>query len=438
MTGWRLYAGMLGGAALVGALVALLLSGGFGSLGGVARVSPSGSPPATIVPRSASPTVRSTPSPSPSEVPSPSPSGTPDLTDLVRPERSVRPIAGTTLLLPMTAGLDGTTFVAIPVSAVSPRPSGSPRPSPTGPSSAPATLGTVGPSAGYALRADGVLLAVALVTGPDASRIALWDLRTGSVEWLSPDEPDIKNVTPVWSADGSLLYYASSYYASSQGTTDLGVWRIRVDGTQRTLVRRPVSGGSAVTLVGLTPDGAGLSYSYVRAGGSANVLDLRTGTDRAFDDTTAAAVLAWREARPRALVSVGGGAARPPGTLTLWDDIAGTKKVLLGPDKAGSPDGVGAADFDPTGTRIAVAAYSKIRELESRALDLIDLNGTGRTVITGTEAAEQLLWFRAGIVFTRKSASGGTDVLLIPPTGGTPVTLYSAPGAIGTLTFVSP
>ena len=433
MTGWRLYAGMLGGAALVGALVALLLSGGFSSLGGVARVSPSGSPLATIVSRSASPAARATPLPSPSESPSPSPSGAPDLTELVRPERSVRPISGTTLLLPMTGGLDGTTFVAIPVSAASPRPSGSPRPSPTASGGAPVTLGTIGPSAGYALRADGVLLAVALATGPDASRIALWDLRTGAVRWLTPDEPDIRIVTPVWSADGALLYYASS-----QGTTDLGVWRIRVDGTERTLVRRPASGGSAVTLVGLTPDGVGVSYSYVRAGGSANILDLRTGTDRAFDDTTAASVLAWREARPRALVSVGGGAARPPGTLTLWDDIAGTKKVLLGPDKAGSPDGVGGADFDPTGTRIAVAASSKIGELESSALELIDLNGNGRTVITGTEGAEQVLWFRAGIVFTRKSASGGTDVLLIPPAGGTPVMLYSTPGAIGTLTFVSP
>ena len=49
-----------------------------------------------------------------------------------------------------------------------------------------------------------------------------------------------------------------------------------------------------------------------------------------------------------------------------------------------------------------------------------------------------MLWFRAGIVFTRRTASGGTDVLLIPPSGGTPVTLFSDPGQLGKLAFVSP
>ena len=137
-------------------------------------------------------------------------------------------------------------------------------------------------------------------------------------------------------------------------------------------------------------------------------------------------------------MTVGGGAAQPPGTLTPWDDIAGTKKTLLGPGIAGSPDGVYGADFDPTGTRIVIAAYARIGGIKGSALNLIDLNGGNRTVISGSEGAQQVLWFRAGIVFTRKSASAGTDVLLIQPAGGTPVTLYSAPGEIGKLTFVSP
>ena len=96
------------------------------------------------------------------------------------------------------------------------------------------------------------------------------------------------------------------------------------------------------------------------------------------------------------------------------------------------------ADFDPTGTRIVIAAYARIGGIKGSALNLIDLNGGNRTVISGSEGAQQVLWFRAGIVFTRKSASAGTDVLLIQPAGGTPVTLYSAPGEIGKLTFVSP
>jgi len=291
----------------------------------------------------------------------------------------------------------------------------------------------VGRNNGWQLRADGTLLAISFATAPDTARLATWNLRTDAVEWLTPDEPGVNQSTPVWSADGALLYYASS-----RGTTDLGLWRIRTDGTQRTLVRRPDGSGSTIALQGLTPDGTGLVWSFVRAGGSANVLDLGSGTDRAFDDTTAGSVVAWRTTRPRALVAVGGGAAQPPGTLALWDDIAGTKKVLLGPDVAGSPDGVYGADFDPTGTRIVIAAYSRIGAFEGSALNLIDPAGGGRTIIAGSEGAQQVLWFRAGIVFTRRSATGGTDVLIIQPSGGTAVTLYSDPGQIGKLTFVSP
>jgi len=45
-------------------------------------------------------------------------------------------------------------------------------------------------------------------------------------------------------------------------------------------------------------------------------------------------------------VTVGEGAAEPPGTLVLWDEVSGTKKTLLG---------IGAID--------------------GSALNLIDLNG---------------------------------------------------------------
>jgi hypothetical protein len=181
-----------------------------------------------------------------------------------------------------------------------------------------------------------------------------------------------------------------------------------------------------------------LVWSLEKIGGTVSVFDLLTSTDRTFDDSTAASLEAWRSNRPRALISTGAVGTQPATTLTLWDDISGTKKVLIGPDIAGSPDSVLGADFDPTGTRIAIAAYSKIGEIEGSALNLIDLNGANRTVIVGSEGAQQVLWFRAGIVFTRRTATGGTDVMLIQPSGGTPVTLYSDPGQIGKLQFVSP
>lgn len=87
-------------------------------------------------------------------------------------------------------------------------------------------------NAGWRLRADAGALAVALGPVGGHIHVAVWDLQSGVTEWLTPDEPEVTRSTPIWSFDGSLLYYASTC-----GTTDLGIWRIRADGTQNTLIR---------------------------------------------------------------------------------------------------------------------------------------------------------------------------------------------------------
>ena len=430
MKAWRLSLAVIGLAALAGALVALALSGGFRGGEGTSRVSSSAT--ASVTRRaSATPTPRPTASAAATVTAVPSASGSPELSALVQPARDARRLTGTTLIVPVLRVPSDTTFVTVPVAAV-PIASPSPRPSPSAAGGA-LTLGTLARNSGLQVRPDGTVVAVALATGSDTVRIATWDLRSGATEWVTADEAGVRNTTPVWSADG-----ASVYYASARGTSDLGIWRIRADGSQRTLVRRP-GPGAPVSLVGLTPDGSGLVWSAEQAGGTVNVFDLASGAERPFDDTTAATALAWREARPRALVAVGGGAGQPGArTLVLWDDVTGTKRTLLGPEIANSPDSVLAADFDPTGTRIVIVASSRIGELEGSALNLIDLSGKDRTVLAGSEGAQQVLWFRAGIVFTRRGVSGGTDILLISPSGGTPALLYSAPGEIGKLQFVSP
>jgi WD40 repeat protein len=287
------------------------------------------------------------------------------------------------------------------------------------------------------MRADGQRFAASFDATTDTARIAVWDLRSGAVVWVTPNEPTVRHVTPVWSADGSLLYYAAGTDAS--GAPDLGIYRMRADGTGRPeLIRRPDASSPGTRLIGLTPDGAGLVWSSVRPGGTVTVLDLQSGTERAFEDTVAASLEAWRTSRPRALVASGASGLQAPTTLTLWDDVSGAKRILLGPDLPGSPTGVYGADFDPTGTRIVVVAYSRIGEIEGSALNLIDLNGLNRTVIAGSEGAQQVLWFRAGIAFARRSATGGTDLMIIQPAGGVPVTLVSAAGSLGRIAFVSP
>lgn len=433
MEGWRLYAGMIGLAALTGTLVALVLSGG----PRLPEGRPSASASARVLVLSPTPSVRPTATPPLTPSPSPTPSLTTrsDLPGLLHPLTATWRPTVTSLLFGRSAGAGGTTIVALPLltGAPTPGPSGSARPSASAPAAAaPIPLVSFGASDGWQLRPDGSQLAISLQTADGTARLATWNLRTGATRWVTEDEPGVRQVTPVWSADGSLLYYVAS-----RGTTDLGIFRVRADGTARTLLRPPDAKFAGVTLSGLTPDGAGLAWSYTRAGGSVAVFDLQTGRDRAFDDDTAAAILSWRPTRPRALVAVGGGAGSAGGALVLWDDLATTRRVLI-PAQAGSPSGVLAADWDPTGTRIASAVTDRSGSSETSSLLTLDATGGARAAIAGTDGANAVLWLRAGIVFSRQSGSGGTDLVLVAPSGAAATVLYSDPGPLARLTFAAP
>jgi len=276
------------------------------------------------------------------------------------------------------------------------------------------------------------VLVVSLETAEGTARLATWNLRTGATRWVTDDEPGVRQATPVWSVDGSVIYYAAS-----RGTADLGIFRIRADGTAKTLLRAPDPKFAGVTLTGLTPDGAGLAWSYTRAGGSADVFALQSGRDRAFDNDSGAAILSWRPVRPRALVKVGGGAGFAGGALVLWDDLAATSRVLV-PAQAGSPSGVLAADWDPTGSRIAAAVTERTGSTETSSLLTLDATGDERTAIAGTDGANAVLWLRSGIVFGRPTGSGGTDLVLVSPSGTGMTVIYSDTGPLSRLTFAAP
>jgi len=293
-------------------------------------------------------------------------------------------------------------------------------------------LVSFGASGGWQTRADGSVLAISLETAAGSARLATWNLRTGVTRWVTDDEPGVRQVTPVWSVDGSLLYYAAA-----RGTTDLGIFRVRADGTAKTLLRAPDAKFAGVALTGLTADGSGVAWSYARAGGSVDVFDLRSGRDRAFDDAAAAAALSWRPTRPRALVKVGGCCAGfSGGALTLWDDLAPSSRVLI-PAQADSPSGVLAADWDPTGTRIVASVTERSGGSETSSLLTLDPSGAARRPIAGTEGATAVLWLRAGIIYARTTGAG-TDLVLVSPDGGPGIALYSDDGPIEQLTFAAP
>ena len=206
------------------------------------------------------------------------------------------------------------------------------------------------------LRQDGGALAASVRNGSDSSRIVVWDVLSDSARWLTDDQSGVFDDGPVWTPDGSAVYYGE-HSATATTYTDRGIFRINLDGGLPVLVHGPDgNGGSPVRL---TPDGRWLIWTRSQAGGSTDVLDLTTGENKSFDITGTSGEIAWRAARPRALVMSGGCCAgRPGGQLILWDDISGESQEIIG-SKAAPLVFTGTADWDPTGTLIAAAGFER-------------------------------------------------------------------------------
>ena len=366
-----------------------------------AQIVPSRTPSATVVALTASPTA------TPTSATTPTPSAPrEDLAARFHPlvQAGWRP-GGPIVVLETSNGIDAS-LVAVSVAT---------------PPSSPMPLATFAGYATWQLRADGTALAVSLQVSADTSRIATWDLITGALRWVTPDEPGVQVGGPVWSMDGASIYYGSSR-PTPTSYTDLGILRIAVDGTGRTVIHGADANGGLPR--SLTPDGRGLAWSRTRAGGSVDVVDLATGADRAFDPSAAGSAASWRAARPRVLVISGNCCAGyPGGALHLWDDIASTETVLLGPT-VGPRLAVGAADWEPTGDRIAVVVYDRVNAPNISSIAILDPRSGARQAVAGTEGAVQVRWLPSGIVYNTSTFGGPNDLILIAPDGTSRTTLY--------------
>lgn len=381
----------------------------------VACTAPSGSTPSPSV--SSTPTIAVSPSPSASPASSPRD----DLASLLRVRGGSWRPTGTTLLFEEPNGPSGTILYAVPIS---------------GPAVA-VPIADLGIHNGWQIRPDGSLLVISLVVDRTTARIATLDLRSGSTRWVTPDEPGVTLISPVSSPDGQLIYYSAS--TAGAISTDLGLFRVGLNGAARTRVRLP--DGTGIALRRVTPDSDGLVFEHVRAGGSTDVLDLATGSTRTFNDNEVSGEASWRLSRPRALVLTGICCAGPPGgngTLWLWDDISGSRELILGP--TGTPRvAVDSADWDPGGTRLVASVYDRSQGTfgSESSLVIVDPKGGAPAAIPETANGHVLRWIGDGIVFVRTSAQGGTDVLLAPG-AGRPHVIYSDPRGLGRLTLVLP
>lgn len=382
----------------------------------ISACSSSGPPAATSAASSPTPTSTIAASATPSAATaSPTgralPPGITDLAQVFKPLASGWRPTGTTLLIARAVVSGDITLVAVPLG-------------PRG--SAPTPIVSFVPDT-WALRGDGGALAVSVWTGHGA-RIAIWDVRSGAARWLTADEPGKSARSPLWSKDGISIYYA----LSADDGKSLGMFQIGADGSGLRQIREAEGFGG--TPEGLTPDGGGLVWSRIQAGGSVEILDLASGANRVIENN--ASLSSWRTRQPRALVRVGGCCAgRPGGDLVLWDDVAMTSRVVAA---RGAPGGAawGGGAWDPAGTRIVAVKFDITSPYEG-SLVVIDTAGSVPQVLPDTQGAGHVLWLSEGIVFTRPLRIG-VEVMLLPGGQGPAVSVYQDSGLIQRIDVIRP
>jgi hypothetical protein len=322
---------------------------------------------------------------------------------------------GRTLVVTVSDGLGTATFFAVPIA-----PGGEPTP-----------FLQVSDAASWQLRSDGRALAVAFRNGEDSSRIATLDLASGVARWVTADVPGFYDRSPVWSPDGASIYYGETE-STQANYGDRGLFRVSVDGSfadlGTTLIHAPDrNGGDPVSV---SPDGRWLSWTRGQAGGSTDVLDLSTGVNKTFDIAGASGLIAWRAARPRALVvSTGCCAGGPSGQLLLWDDITDATTELIGPGSSALLP-VGLAVWDPTGTHIAVSVIERPATLTGSvrnspiSVAIFDPAGRYESQMSSTEGVWVLAWLREGILVVPASGDNATELRLVSQDGASSRLLY--------------
>lgn len=272
-------------------------------------------------------------------------------------------------------------------------------------------------SSGWDIRSDGGALAVVVATD-HGTRMATWNLGASLGAWVTPPDPIAPISMPIWSKDGAWIYYGAPGSVAATNFTGT-VSRIRPDGSGKTDIATLERFGG---LEALTPDGAGLIWSRIQAGGSAEILDVATGVNHHLDDV--ARVDSIRSRQPRVLLTVGGCCAgRPGGALVLWDDTTLTSRTIA--DRTNVPIVAwGAAAWDPTGTRIVAARFDDSSPYRASLVTLEPDAGALRP-IPGTIGAGQVLWLDEGILFLAGPDSGNeVQLMMLPVGGGGPISLY--------------
>lgn len=368
-------------------------------------------PSATAAPQSASATPRASTSPALTpavSLPTPPPPIV-DLAQVFRPMTAGWRPSGPTLMVVSTEDF-AATLVALPIG-------------PAGLAGAATPL--VRFLGAWDLSSDGRALAVAVGTDRGL-RIATIDLGTMTSRWVTPAAPGSGVSAPVWSKDRAAIYMSTVGSAPPDFRGSVG--RIAADtGAVTTIATLDRFGG----LDGVTPDGGGLVWSRIQAGGSVDILDVATGVSRHLEDV--ARLTSVRARQPRMLLTVGGCCAgRPGGALVLWNDVAMTSQRIA-EVRGGTAWGI--AVWDPSGTRIAAVRFDDADPYQGSTV-VLDPDSGAATTLAGGQGGRPLVWIDEGIVLARQNGVQ-TDLTLLPSGGGSPATLFSGPN-INRIVLVRP
>lgn len=277
---------------------------------------------------------------------------------------------------------------------------------------APVPLFTLEGAPVVAVRSDGSAIAATVGSG-----VAVWE-PSGRVRWLVKTDTAVTN--PVWSPDGATLYFGQMKTNPGSFGEDLGIFRVRADGTGLEKIVDPVPPGQLPPLVSVpraVPADNLLVWGRAYEGATIEVRDLVTGRQRSYDGGVAD-LSVWRSTQPRALIQHCSNTGCRG--LVEWNDETGAKRQILADDVQ-----VQGADRDPAGTRIVTA-----RRTDAWGLDLID--GTAISRIPGSANAQWPRWLSTGVAYVWGPSEGGIGVSPLPelrilaPVGGTPRTLYRA------------
>lgn len=298
---------------------------------------------------------------------------------------------------------------------------------------------------GWDWRADGSAFVVAVTTDCGrTARVALWVASSGEVRWLTPMAEGVVRDRPLWSADGTYVYFHE--HAPSAST---GLGRVTADGTQLGIVD-PSPGGVPYLIPIAAPTAGVVIVAKCYEPCAFTALDTATWKEHG---TFAGALLSWRtSASPHALVvpCLANPYCANVSGLRLWDDGTSALTTVLDDSLE-----VIYAAWDPSGSRI-VAAMHAARSKEPYVLQTMNADGSARARIAGTEDALEPRWSREGVVYVWARADawipiqGAGDALdyvpiRVPPyeirivtPGGTPRTLFRSDQPLSITQVVSP